>query len=328
MISNLICLFLRSNKFLEISYMPSSFYYKSIIFALLALLLASCASKKSSVNHKNKTLQNDIVEYGKKYLNTPYKYSGKGPNSFDCSGYTSFVFSKFGYKLHSSSAGQARQGITIRRKEDLEIGDLVFFEGRSHNGRVGHVGIVCDISRKGYFNFIHASTSYGVIITSSEEPYYKARYLRGGRILKDIPKKPKEPVLEESTLVDNNYAKAQENIAYKETDNGFVAINTTTGKPLEHDIAVSTEQTSKPIKSKKKDKEKKKDESEIRHQAITATEESIHYAPTRIRHKVKPGETLYSISRKHKCSVEQLQKWNPDVENNTIKAGDLIDVYQ
>ena len=77
-----------------------------------------------------------------------------------------------------------------------------------------------------------------------------------------------------------------------------------------------------------KEEEKKKDKREIRHQAITVTEESILPAPVRIRHKVKPGETLFSISQKHNCSVEQLQKWNPDVENNAIKAGDLIDVYQ
>lgn len=291
----------------------------------MVLVLASCASKKSTVADKDKTIQNDIVDYSKKYLHKPYSYAGKGPNSFDCSGFTSFVYGKFGYILLNSSAAQARQGITIKRKEDLEIGDLVFFEGSSHNGRVGHVGIVSDISRGGNFKFIHASTSNGVIITSSEEPYYKARYLRGGRILKDIPIVAEK---QENTIVGNNYAKAQENITYKETDDGFITINTKTGKPLKEETAVSTEQPLKPVHNKKEEDKKKKDKSEIRQSAITATEESIHSTPTRIRHKVKPGETLYSISRKHKCSVEQLQKWNPDVENNVIQAGDELDIYQ
>ena len=308
--------------------MSTSFYYKTIIFSTLALLLASCGSKKSTVVDRHKSAQSDVIEYGMKYLNTPYRYAGKGPSSFDCSGYTSFVFRKFGYKLNPSSAGQARQGETIRRKDDLQVGDLVFFEGRSHNGRVGHVGIVSDISKKGQFNFIHASTSNGVIITSSEEPYYKARYLRGGRVLKDIPRKPKEPIKEESKQTENKYAKAQEHVTYKETDDGFVAIHTAKSKPLKEDTAVSTEQSSKPVKSKKEEDKKKNNNGEIRQFAVTATEEPILSPTSRIRYKVKPGETLFSISRKHNCSVEQLQKWNPDVENNIIKAGDLIDIYQ
>lgn len=304
--------------------MPSSLNYKSIIFIILVLVLASCASKKSTVADKNIRTRNEIVDFGKKYLNTPYKYAATGPSSFDCSGYTSFVFGKFGYKLDQSSAGQARQAITIRRKEELEVGDLVFFEGRSHNGRVGHVGIVSDKGRRGQFKFIHASTSNGVIITSSDEPYYQQRYLRGGRILKDLPK-----VVEKDEYAEQyNYAKAQDSIVYKETDDGFVAISTATGKPLEGEPALSAEQTSKPEKSKKPEDKKKKKGAEIRQEAIRGTEESLVLPPNRITHKVKPCETLYSISQTHNCSVEQLKKWNPEIINNVIQAGDELDIYQ
>ena len=294
---------------------------------MLALLLASCASKKSTVADRHKSIQNDVVDYGKKYLNKPYRYAAKGPNSFDCSGYTSFVFKQFGYSLNASAAGQSTQGITIRRKEQLEVGDLVFFEGRRQNGSVGHVGIVNDISRNGKFTFIHASTSNGVVITSSEASYYKARYLRGGRILKDIPKVAEKKKSSDKSSVDQNSSiKVQEHITYKETEDGFVAINTLTGKPLEGGIAVSTEETSKPIKSKEEDK-KKNDEDEIRQFAITATEESLLSTPIRISHKVKPGDTLFSISQKHNCSVEQLKNWNPKIVNNDIRAGDVIDIH-
>ncbi len=314
--------------------MTSSSYYKSILFTLLVLALASCGAKKSTVTDKNARLQKEIIDYSKKYLHKPYRYAGKGPYSFDCSGYTSFVFSKFGYKLNSSSAGQARQGTAINKKEELQVGDLVFFEGRSLNGRVGHVGIVSDIGKKGQFKFIHASTSNGVIITSSEEPYYRTRYLRGGRILKDIPKIPKEPETEESTLVENNYAKAKENVTYKETDDGFVTIHTGASSPAKETTAVTSEQASKPskpVKSKEQEEEedkKKKKNSEFRQAAIRGSEESPIALPTRISHKVKPGETLYSISQLHNCSVDELRKWNPELENNTLQAGDVLDVYQ
>lgn len=312
--------------------MSSSSYYKLIVFSILALLWASCGSKKSVVSDKTKLTQHDVVEYGKKYLNTPYRYAGKGPNSFDCSGYTSFVFKRFGYNLHASSAGQARQGEAINSKKELQIGDLVFFEGNSRNGRVGHVGIVSDTHKNGRFSFIHASTSYGVIISSSEEPYYRARYLRGGRVIKDIQRKQQEPI-EESAIADNNHIKVQDNIVYKETDEGFVAINKTTGKPLEGAVAVSPEQASKPVKTKEKEKQeeeekKKKQKSEIRQTAIRGSEETLVTPPNRITHKVKPGETLYSITKKYNCSVEELKRWNPTIENNTIQAGERLDLYK
>ncbi|NLC49136.1 MAG: LysM peptidoglycan-binding domain-containing protein, partial [Bacteroidales bacterium] len=203
---------------------------------------------------------------------------------------------------------------------------LVFFEGRSRNGRVGHVGIVSDIGRRGQFKFIHASTTNGVIITSSHEPYYQDRYLRGGRIIKDIPKSKVGE--KEAHTEQYNYAKAQDSIVYMETADGFVAINSITGKPLEGEPTLSTEQTSKPVKSKKPEDNKKKKSSEVRQAAIRGSEESPIIPPNRITHKVKPGDTLYSISKEHNCSVEQLKKWNPNIVNNVIQAGDELDIYQ
>jgi LysM repeat protein len=312
--------------------MSSSSYYKLIVFSILAVLLASCGSKKSAVSHQTKAVQHDVVEYGKKYLNTPYRYAGTGPSSFDCSGFTSFVFRKFGYNLNPSSAGQARQGDAINSTSELEVGDLVFFEGNSRNGRVGHVGIVSDIRKGGRFKFIHASTSNGVIISSSEEPYYKTRYLRGGRVIKDTPKKKQEPTTEETVIAESNHIKIQEHVVYKETDDGFVAVNSVTGKPLKDEQTVSTEQPAKPVRKTEqeddKEKKKKKKKSEIRQTAIRGTEETLVTPPSKAIHKVKPGETLYSIAKKHNCSVEQLKRWNPDIENNVIQAGDELDIYQ
>ena len=308
--------------------MSSSSYYKLLVFSILALLLASCGSKKSAVTSQTKSVQHDIVEYGKRYLNTPYRYAASGPSSFDCSGYTSFVFRKFGYNLNASSAGQARQGEAINSTSELEVGDLVFFEGNSRNGRVGHVGIVSDIRKGGKFKFIHASTSNGVIISSSDEPYYRTRYLRGGRVIKDIPKKEQKSTTEETVIVESNHIKVQEHVVYKETNDGFVAVNSVTGKPLKDEQTVIPEQQSKPVKKKEEDNKEKEKKSEIRQTAIRGTEETLVTPPSKTTHKVKPGETLYSIAKKHNCSVEQLKRWNPEIENNEIQAGDELDVYQ
>lgn len=330
-----------------------SSYHKLVLFIFTAFLLASCISQKSSVATKSKSVQSDVIDYGKKYLHKPYRYAGKGPSSFDCSGFTSFVFKEFGYNLSSSSAGQAEQVEAVTRKEDLQVGDLVFFEGRSQNGRVGHVGIVSDVKRNGKFKFLHASTNYGVINSASDEPYYKARYLRGGRVLKNIETKKREEiepsekvflaqyipdkpdkkdaasfsVKKDDNKTENNFRKAEEQtITHVRNADGTVSVHVK--RKSDEEAAVASEQAMKPKKSEESDEEKSRKRSEVRQTAIVLDEESILPAPTRRTHVVKPGETLFSISKKNKCSVDQLQKWNPEIENNVIHAGYKLTIYQ
>jgi len=160
---------------------------KTVLLTLFAVLMASCGVKKTTVTPSKKLTGTgqEVINYGMRYLNKPYRFAGKGPHAFDCSGFTSFVFREFGYRLSTSSAGQDRQMPSIKQREHLQVGDLVFFEGRARNGRVGHVGIVKELLPDGEFRFLHASTTSGVIVSLSTEPYYASRYLRGGRILQE-----------------------------------------------------------------------------------------------------------------------------------------------
>jgi len=164
--------------------------YKLLSLLFVAFILSSCGTGRKATRGKNEatSIRNAVINYSMQYLHKPYQAGGKGPYAFDCSGFTAYVFKKFGYKLGASSEEQDRQAATIQRREDLQVGDLVFFEGQNRNGKVGHVGIVTNITSKREFNFIHASTNNGVIISSSSEPYYDSRYLRGGRILKETAK--------------------------------------------------------------------------------------------------------------------------------------------
>lgn len=158
------------------------------LFLFSIVLVNACATPQSTPIVKKSQvvspLQSSIVSYGMSYLNAPYRYAGKGPSVFDCSGFTSFVFRKFGYRLPGSSRGQAKEYPKVGEGQ-LLIGDLVFFEGRRKNGRVGHVGIVTEVKKDGSFDFVHASVSRGVIVSSSAERYYAARYLKAGRVLDD-----------------------------------------------------------------------------------------------------------------------------------------------
>ena len=127
-----------------------------------------------------------LISFAKSHLNAPYAYGAAGPHQFDCSGFTSYVFESFGYKLNRSSGDQQQNGRKLQTGEPLQTGDLVFFKNRRMNG-VGHVGIVSDIIENGTFFFIHAATKRGIVITHSENFYYKTRFVGSVRILTSPP---------------------------------------------------------------------------------------------------------------------------------------------
>jgi len=78
---------------------------------------------------------NAIVAYSSNFLGTPYRWGANGPNAFDCSGFTSYVFRHFGISLPRTASGQQSVGVAVSRSE-LKPGDLVFFGSPAH-----HVGI-------------------------------------------------------------------------------------------------------------------------------------------------------------------------------------------
>lgn len=82
----------------------------------------------------------EIVAYAKQFIGTPYVHGGSSPSGFDCSGFTSYVYSHFGGSLPRTSAGQFSCGNYVERS-DLQPGDLVFFTRSSSSSRISHVGI-------------------------------------------------------------------------------------------------------------------------------------------------------------------------------------------
>lgn len=125
----------------------------------------------------------EIIRTARKYTGKPYKYAAKGPDAFDCSGFTSFVFKQHDITLSPSSRRQSTTGKLIS-KEDLRAGDLVFFKSPTKgNDQIGHVGIVTFASPES-ITFIHSSTRRGVIeddLISSK--HYSSRYRFGRRVL-------------------------------------------------------------------------------------------------------------------------------------------------
>ncbi|MDR1412658.1 MAG: C40 family peptidase [Actinomycetes bacterium] len=79
--------------------------------------------------------RSEVVSIAKKYLGAPYRWGAAGPNSFDCSGFTMFVYRQVGVSLPHSSRAQIGSGQRVSRS-DLQAGDLVFFGSPIH-----HVGL-------------------------------------------------------------------------------------------------------------------------------------------------------------------------------------------
>ncbi|MEL0282631.1 MAG: NlpC/P60 family protein [Actinomycetota bacterium] len=82
-------------------------------------------------------MREQILTVARKQLGDPYRAGGAGPHSFDCGGFTQFVFKRaLGMDIARTSRGQYQQVQRIKTKDALP-GDLVFFfEGGAH-----HVGI-------------------------------------------------------------------------------------------------------------------------------------------------------------------------------------------
>ena len=128
-----------------------------------------------------------IVAEARQHLGKPYRTGGNGPKVFDCTGFTKYVFDKYGYKLGRTVPAQARDGREVLGNlSDLQKGDILIFGSRPNTRRMGHAGIFIGMDSTGTdFTFIHAART-GVIVSSLHETYYKQRFLGARRILPDF----------------------------------------------------------------------------------------------------------------------------------------------
>lgn len=134
------------------------------------------ASRGSSAATVSAEKAQEIIEYGKQFMGVKYVFGGASPSGFDCSGFTMYVYNKFGISLPHSAKAQAGIGVAVSKSE-LIPGDLVFFE--TYKPGISHVGIYI-----GNGNFLEASSSRGIAITKLSSSYYKNRYMGATRILK------------------------------------------------------------------------------------------------------------------------------------------------
>lgn len=110
----------------------------------------------------------DLLEeqLGKKYV-----WGATGPNNFDCSGLTQYIYKEaLGKNIPRVSYEQSKYGKAVDKK-DLQVGDLVFFDTMG-KGRVSHVGMYI-----GNNEFIHASNPRDGVKKSTLTGYYEKKYI-------------------------------------------------------------------------------------------------------------------------------------------------------
>lgn len=135
----------------------------------------------ASVSKETADLIDDILAEAKTHIGKRYVHATHGPNTFDCSGFSSYVYKQFGYPISQAVRKQYTQGVKVERK-DARKGDLIFFTSRSSGSNAGHVGIITDVDKStGEITFIHASLK-GVKI-SKVEGYYAQRFIGIKRVI-------------------------------------------------------------------------------------------------------------------------------------------------
>lgn len=135
--------------------------------------------KTDDLSAEQTTAREKLIMEIIKYLDTPYKYGGNTLNGIDCSALTQSVYQDaLNINLNRTARDQFTQGKAIS-KDELQFGDLVFFNTR-RRVRPGHVGIYI-----GDGLFAHASSKGGVMISSIDESYYSKRFMSARRIVDD-----------------------------------------------------------------------------------------------------------------------------------------------
>lgn len=156
------------------------------LLSILALLLlfASCKSTSSVTTTKkednSKAIVKDLIYTASENIGVRYKAGGTTNKGYDCSGLVFTTFNSENIKLPRTSLEQSKIGEVINRNK-AQKGDLIFFR-TNRSSQINHVGLIVEISSD-EIKFIHSSTSKGVIISSTKEPYYRDSYAQVNRIL-------------------------------------------------------------------------------------------------------------------------------------------------
>jgi NlpC/P60 family protein len=122
------------------------------------------------------TLAGDVVDFAATLIGRPYVWGAEGPDAFDCSGLTQYVYQQFGIDLPRRAISQSQIGDSAGRT--FQRGDLLFFSTDSDQSLVTHVGIY-----EGGGVMIDASKRHGKVRRDDlDDPFWVERFLFARRV--------------------------------------------------------------------------------------------------------------------------------------------------
>jgi cell wall-associated NlpC family hydrolase len=117
-----------------------------------------------------------LYKFIEDWYGVKYKWGGTSNKGIDCSAFSQKLYSSiYNVKLLRTSRQQHKSCEPIKKFEDAQEGDLVFFKIRRF--RISHVGVYLANG-----HFVHATKSKGVQVSSLNEKYWHRRYAGCGRI--------------------------------------------------------------------------------------------------------------------------------------------------
>jgi cell wall-associated NlpC family hydrolase len=170
---------------------------KKVLYSLLIVVFLTACGSSRQVENKRKSkrtiskrskqsdgkasIADKVVWTAVTYKGVPYKFGGTTRKGMDCSGLIHTSFKKRNIYLPRTSYGMFSKGYEIPLR-DVRRGDLLFFITAKKRRTVNHVGLVTSADRNN-IQFIHSTTSRGVIVSSLNMPYWNAAFYKAKRVL-------------------------------------------------------------------------------------------------------------------------------------------------
>lgn len=108
------------------------------------------------------------------WIGKPYRFGGESKNGIDCSAFARELYSKVMGQYLPRNSRQQFKYVTPIKKEELQVGDLVFFKIKTRD--ISHVGVYLSDNK-----FIQSSKS-GVNVASLDNLYWKKYFYKAGRL--------------------------------------------------------------------------------------------------------------------------------------------------